>query len=382
MKRIFLFFIVAFGLQAGLKAQYSLRLVVTGVATKSHEDIFVAGNFNGWKEFDHAYKLKPFGPGRRGIVLKNLAPGKYEFKFTRGSFNYVETNAKGEDINNRTVELKEDMSIDDIKIEGWKDDFPEKPKPNTATASVKILSNEFDIPQLGRKRRVWIYLPRSYSQLKGKTFPVLYMHDGQNLFNEQTAAFGEWGVDEALDSLQVITGREMIVVGIDNGGEKRLTEYNPYDHEQYGKGEGKAYVDFIVKTLKPYVDKNYRTAKEPKYTFIAGSSMGGVISLYATIANPNVFGAAGIFSPAFWVTPQLYKEVENSTWTSVPRFYFYAGGKESSTMVNDMERMVKLVQAKKSADTRISVYPLGQHNESAWRNEFRDFYLWLARGIK
>ncbi len=359
-------------------AQYALKLVVTEVATKKNDDIYITGSFNEWKPGDAAYKLKPFGPGRKGIVLKNLPAGKYEFKFTRGNFNNVETNSRGEDINNRSIELNEDASLD-IVIPGWKDDYPDKPKPNTATAQVKIIESSFEMPQLGRKTRIWTYLPKSYNQLKGKSYPVLYMHDGQNLFSEHTAGSGEWGVDEALDSLQRMTGKECIVVGIDHGGEKRMNEYNPYDDAKYGKGAGKEYVEFLVNTLKPFIDKNYRTIKDAKHTAVAGSSMGAIVSLYAEVKYPTVFGAAGMLSPALWNVPDMYPDVQSKDWKAVQRFYFYMGGKETETAVKDMERMIKLVKAKGNHDVMTSLLPTGQHNETYWRREFPQFYLWLVR---
>ena len=92
----------------------------------------------------------------------------------------------------------------------------------------------------------------------------------------------------------------MIVVAIDHGGTKRINEYCPYDMEGFGKGEGDQYLQFLVKTLKPYIDKNYRTKKDKENTYIAGSSMGGLISMYAVLKYPYVFGGAGVFSPAFW----------------------------------------------------------------------------------
>jgi predicted alpha/beta superfamily hydrolase len=117
------------------------------------------------------------------------------------------------------------------------------------------------------------------------------MHDGQNVFDEATSAYGEWGVDEALDTLGT-RYKEIMVVAIDNSGDKRINEYSPYDMEKYGKGEGDQYVDFLVQTLKPYIDKHYRTKKDEKNTFIAGSSMGGLISFYAILKYPKVFGGA------------------------------------------------------------------------------------------
>jgi predicted alpha/beta superfamily hydrolase len=361
-----------------LQAQYSLRLVVTSVATKTGDDIFVAGNFNNWNPGDVDYRLKPFGRNRKAIVLKDIAAGTYQFKFTRGNFGKVETTAKGEDIANREVQLTGDTSID-ITIPGWKDDFPEKPKPNTASAQVQLLDSAFFIPQLNRYRRIWVYLPKSYSLYKGKQYPVLYMQDGQNLFNEQTAPFGEWGVDECLDTLQQQTGRDCIVVGIDNGGDKRNNEYNPYDNDQFGKGEGNQYADFLAKTLKPYIDAKFRTLKDAQHTYIAGSSMGGLIALYTEMKYPDVFGAVGVFSPAFWIAPQLNDDIAKTNWKTFQRFYFYAGGKESETMVKDMDRIIDIIQSKHQYEVTRLMYPLGQHSEKYWRIEFDNFYRWLVR---
>ncbi|HVX52483.1 MAG TPA: alpha/beta hydrolase-fold protein [Chitinophagaceae bacterium] len=377
MKRLFLLFFLVFAFGFA-QSQYYLKLVVTGVATKQLDEIYVAGNFNNWSPYNDTFKLKPFGRGRKAIVLKDLPAGDYQFKFTRGSWKTVESTAKGGDIANRDIQLAGDSTVN-IAIAGWKDDFPEKPKPNTASAQVHVIDTAFFIPQLNRYRRVWVYLPKSYIQLQGKMYPVLYMHDGQNLFNEQTAPFGEWGVDECLDTLQQQTGKECIVVGIDNGEDKRMTEYNPYDNNQYGKGEGMQYTEFLVKTLKPFIDQHYRTLKDATHTYIAGSSMGGLISLYAQMKYPTVFGASGIFSPAFWVAPQLSQELTNAKWNTFQRFFFYAGKKESETMVSDMEKIIKIINSKNQYEVTELTDPLGQHSEKYWRREFPVFYKWLMQ---
>lgn len=382
MKKHFFFFLFLVFTCSGF-CQFTLKLVVTSVpkptvnvAQRAAEPLYVAGNFNNWNPKDENHKLKPLG-SRQSVVLKDIPAGMYAFKFTRGDWSRVETTSDGRDIADRMVEVKGDMT-QEIVIEGWKDDYPVKPKPYTATPQVKILDSAFYIPQLDRKRRIWIYLPKGYVTSKN-TYPVLYMHDGQNLFNEQTAPFGEWGVDEAMDSLQKQTGKEMIVVGIDNGGDKRTSEYNPYDFKD-AKGEGNQYVDFLAQTLKPYIDQKFRTKKDAASTFTAGSSMGGLISLYAVVKYPNVFGGAGVFSPAFWTAPQLYTDVEKTDWGgNRPKFFFYAGGKESTTMVSDMKRMVDIIEKKKgNVNTTTIVDPLGQHNEPTWRKQFPDFYKWLV----
>lgn len=358
-------------------AQYTLRIIVNDVATKKGDDVYVAGSFNNWNMRDEKYKLKPYGTSRRALILKDIPAEKYSFKFTRGIDRW-ETTAKGEDVPNHDIDLKEDTALQ-FTISGWKDDFPDKPRPNTATARVKIIDTAFNIPQLNRKRRIWAYIPKSYATGK-KSYPVIYMHDGQNLFNEQTAPFGEWGIDEALDTLMEKTGKEAIIIGIDHGGDKRMNEYNPYDNKKFGKGEGELYVDFIVHTLKPSIDKKYRTLKDSTNTYIAGSSMGGLISMYAALKYPGVFAGAGVFSPAFWTADSIYNFASVAGRTgSRKKYYFYAGGQEGSTMVPDMDKMIRIIESKGNYETRRVVDPSGKHNEAKWRQEFPDFYRFIMK---
>ncbi len=376
MKKILLLLLLI--ASTATQAQYNIRLVVTSVPSKTNDDIYVAGSFNNWNPKDENYKLKPFGGSRKAVIIKDVAAGNYAFKFTRGSFQQVECMADGRDISDRVIEVNNDVVLE-YSIAGWKDDYPDKPKPYTASPQVRIIDTAFKIPQLNRTRRIWIYLPKSYVS-SDKTYPVMYMHDGQNLFNEQTAFAGEWGVDECLDTLQKQTGKECIVIGIDNGGAKRMNEYNPYEFDKFGKGEGKLYVDFLATVLKPYIDAKYRTKKGVDYTFIAGSSMGGLISLQAVLQYPQVFGGAGIFSPAFWTAPQLFTDAAKiNLGAANPKLYFYAGGKENTTMVSNMEKMIAVLKKQPNYIIRSSVSPLNQHNEKAWREEFPAFYKWIMQ---
>lgn len=372
MKKIVILFVL-YIVCINASAQFTVRIIVNDMATKKQDDIYVAGDFNNWNPHDDACKMKLFGATRRIYVLKDVAAGTYNFKFTRGSWDKVETSSKGEDIENHTVEVNADTSLT-FFVAGWKDDFPDKPKPNTASAQVQVLDTAFVMPQLGRTRKIWIYLPKNYNLLRNKYFPVLYMHDGQNLFNEQTAFAGEWGVDECLDSLQQKLNKDCIVVGIDNGGDKRMNEYNPYDNKKYGQGEGDLYLDFIVQTLKLFIDSHFRTQKDRQHTFIAGSSMGGLISMYAIKKYPDVFGAAGVFSPSFWITPQLYTDLQNTKWKDTHTIFFYAGKKEGDDMVPDMQYIEELLSGTKYFNTTELIYPLGQHKEEYWRKAFPVFY--------
>ncbi len=385
MKKITFLFVLVLLVKL-LNAQFSVRLVVTDVATKKEEDIYVSGTFNSWNPKDEKYKLKPFAGGRKSIVIKDVAAGNYAFKFTRGGFDKVECMADGRDIADRILDVNADISFDAV-IAGWKDDYPERPKRYTASPQVKIIDTAFIIPQLNRTRKLWVYLPKGYGS-STKTYPVLYMQDGQNLFNEQTAYGAEWGVDECLDTLQQKLGKECIVVGIDNGGDKRMSEYSPFDYSLKGglaapdsKAEGKQYIDFLVQTLKPFIDTKYRTKKGPSFTFVAGSSMGGLISEYALLQYPQVFGAAGIFSPSFWIAPNLYAEAERFTTTGTPRFFIYAGGKESASMITDVTKMETILKKKPRYDIRTLINPLGQHNETYWKQAFAAFYTWLMKDI-
>jgi alpha-glucosidase len=258
----------------------------------------------------------------------------------------------------------------------------EETRPSTAQPNVHVLPAPFVIPGLDRERTVRIYLPPGYEGSR-RRYPVLYMHDGQNLFDAATAYVGEeWGVDETLNALTRTHGLCVIVVGIDNGGADRIHELNAWDNPQYGQGEGEQYMAFVVKVLKPWVDQNYRTRPDRDHTAIMGSSMGGLISSFAVSRYPEVFGSAGIFSPAYWLAPPVFDYVASHPPPPTARLYFYAGGSENDTMLPDMKRMVAVLQRAglppRALEVRIN--PVGRHNEVAWRAEFPRAVRWLIGG--
>lgn len=355
-----------------LSAQHNVRITIDSLPSLPRAlDLYIAGSFNSWNPGNEQYRFQRMENGEFYIDLK-LPAGTYEYKITRGSWKDAECNANGAGKENRLLKVFKDELVV-ISIAGWKDNFPDKVIKHSASNNVKIIDTAFYIPQLKRKRRVWVYLPENYKQY---SYPVLYMQDGQNVFDDATAYAGEWGVDEFLDSAIL---KSCIVVAIDNGGDKRLNEYCPYDMAKFGKGEGGQYVDFLVKTLKPYIDKKYRTLKDSKHTFIAGSSMGGLISMYAILKYPKVFGGAGVFSPAFWVGPQIFDDIIKKGTNVKGKIYFYAGKQEGETMVPDMlkafERMVSVSKSKMTTVIRDD----GKHNEPTWRKEFPLFYEWILK---
>ena len=146
------------------------------------------------------------------------------------------------------------------------------------------------------------------------------------------------------------------------------------------KGEGDQYVDFLVQTLKPFIDKNYRTLSDKDHTYIAGSSMGGLISMYAVLKYPGVFGGVGVFSPAFWVGPKIFDDIKEKGSRVNSRIYFYAGEKEGDNMVPDMIKAHnEMMKVSKPVDNFFSAEVKdAMHNESAWRKVFPQFYLWIT----
>lgn len=371
MKSSCIFLLLALVCGGRSAAQYRVRFTLDRIPsyTAPGDTFYIAGTFNNWNPRDPRYRLTQ-KEGRPGITIE-LPKGMFEYKFTRGGWERVESGEGGAPTDNHRIQVDGDTTVG-TEVGNWADHFPKKPRQSTASANVHVIDTAFFIPQLNRHRRIWIYLPPSYAGSR-KKYPVLYMHDGQNLFDEATAPFGEWGVDEALDT----SGQELIVVGIDNGNDRRINEYAPYDMEKYGKGEGAAYVDFLVHTLKPFIDRHYRTLRGTDHTFTAGSSMGGLISFYAILKYPKVFGAAGVFSPAFWINPAL-KQIEPREAKKVKgRIYFYAGQQESQSMVLDMLSVFEAMRQHSKARMETVIRAEGKHNEPTWRAEFPLFIRWL-----
>jgi predicted alpha/beta superfamily hydrolase len=244
-----------------------------------------------------------------------------------------------------------------------------------STASKNVTTFTIEAPQLKTTKKIWIYLPKDYSAT-AKKYSVIYMHDAQNLFDEKTSYSGEWNVDEKLDSLKA----QVIVVGIEHGNDKRMDELTPYKNEKYGGGNADNYLDFIVKTLKPYIDTNYSTKPKAKNTIIMGSSLGGLVSYYAILKYPEIFGKAGIFSPSFWFSNDIYTLTEKAPKIKT-KIYFLCGDKESDDMVKDMTKMERLLDTKRCYClhlTKSKIVKGGEHNEKLWRDGFVKAILWLG----
>lgn len=344
--------------------------------TPPESGIFLAGDLNGWNPGDSVYLLLKNNNGRFRLTLDpQPEENTIEFKFTRGSWETVEKGPDGEEIDNRIFTFGNGDTIHTL-VYNWRNSSGGG--ISTAADNVHIISNNFFMPQLNRTRRVWIYLPPNY-ETSNNNYPVLYMHDGQNLFDVQTSYSGEWGVDETLNSLAESGIKVPIVVGIDNGGTARIDEYTPWKNLQYGGGNGNKYMEFLVETLKTYIDQNYRTLSDRDNTTIMGSSLGGLISHYGVIKYQNIYSKAGIFSPSYWFSDSVYTFTQETGKHNSVRFYLMCGDNEGSSTVQNMNNMAALLLNTGFDDNNIKtdVIAGGQHNEKLWREQFQKAYLWL-----
>jgi predicted alpha/beta superfamily hydrolase len=199
---------------------------------------------------------------------------------------------------------------------------------HTVVGNLKILPG-FKSPQLGNNRDLLVYLPPSYEGGDDR-YPVLYLHDGQNLFDEQTSFAGEWQVDETMEELSK-DGLEAIMVGIPNAESTRLLEYNPFSDGGDLGGLGTEYIKFIIHSLKPLIDSNFRTLSGRNTTGILGSSMGGLISIYAFFHHPDIFGFMGAMSPSLWIANRAIFDLVQSAPFPGGRIYLDVGTREHNS---------------------------------------------------
>ncbi len=215
-------------------------------------------------------------------------------------------------------------------------------------------------------------------------YPVLYLHDAQNLFDPKQSYTGAtWQITQAMQRLREQVGFEAIVVGIEHGGPRRVSELMPWPIENFvgeaPPAEGAAYLRWIVEVVKPYIDAHYPTKPECEHTAMIGSSLGGLLTHYAAHAQPGVFCKVGILSPSYWVSEGPYTFARQQPAPATVRVFMYAGGKESPRMVPDAQRMLKLMRETRPAGsaTTLLITPEAGHNEPAWAAAFPQAVRWL-----
>lgn len=272
----------------------------------------------------------------------------------------------------------------------WLDYMQDKLRSqHSVVGELRVLSDLYS-PQLDNKRDITVLLPTLYAHYPDKHYPVIYMHDGQNLFDAATSFAGEWQVDETMLAL-VEEDIEAIVVGIPNVGSVRMNEYNPFDHPMFGEGRGDAYLQYLMETVKPVIDQTFRTLPDRDNTTIMGSSMGGLISLYAVFRYPQVFSNAGVMSPALWVARDRIYDFVQSASAESGRVYVDVGTRElpsrfdflpyskSRRYCGGVRRMVDILRVKGYVDGGQGNKRLmyvedegAQHNEAAWARRLPD----------
>ena len=232
-------------------------------------------------------------------------------------------------------------------------------------------------------RNIYAYLPPSYTTSR-KRYPVLYLQDGQNVFDEATSYVGEWGADEAAEDLAT-KGLECIIIGIPNGGKVRMREYGPWSRssKQWGtlNGQGEAYVDYVTKTVKPLIDRSFRTKTSAPFTGIGGSSMGALIALYAALTRPAIFGFCMAMSPSIWFGFGKLFDLVRATARTKTRFYMDMGQRETpdektSGMLMDARQMHALLHAQQF-DVAYIEDAEGIHHESSWYRRFPAALEWF-----
>jgi predicted alpha/beta superfamily hydrolase len=290
--------------------------------------VFVTGSFQGWAPGDPAFELTSLGARRYELALRFEVGTALEFKFTRGAWTNVEKGSSGEELPNRQHTVTAPATLA-LTVGSWAD---LSPLPHTIVGDV----SQITVPGFLDGRRVWVYLPPQYDEQPAVRYPVLYMFDGQNVFDRATSFSGEWEVDETCESL--IAAAEispLIVVAVDNGGSARIPEYTPWPGPGYTSGGGDAHLAAFVDTLVPYVDATFRTLTGPAHRGLAGSSLGGLMSLYAAYARPGTFGRIAALSPSLWWDGDHLLAYVSASTKPAARLYTDMGTRESGRLVDD-----------------------------------------------
>jgi len=250
----------------------------------------------------------------------------------------------------------------------------------TPPGTLEVIPDVYS-PELGNRRDILVYLPTSYARTD-RPYPVIYMHDGQNLFDPTTSFAGEWGVDQAM-ARSPRKGRRAIVVGIPNMGVDRAKEYSPFVDPRNGGGGGDTYLDYLLRTVKPMIDANYRTLPDREHTGIVGSSLGALISLYAFFRPPHAFGFAGVMSPALWFAEGAIFPYVRHAPPVRGRVYLDVGTREGTGTLINAREMRDILVAKGYAMGRDLSWvedKHGMHNEAAWGRRMRHALPFLLAG--
>lgn len=365
--------IILFILPLSLYAKSVELIVNVPFNTGDKEQVYLTGAIPGLCNWEvKCQKLEKIFKRSFRIVLEvDKKVTDFDFKITKGSWDAQATTSSGRIYPNQTLELKEDTTQIVLNIANWSDQ-----KAHGVTGKLITLKSFKASPLKGTKT-VWVWLPPSYDTQPKKSYPVLYMHDGQNVFDPSTSGFGnEWSVDEVMTSLiKKKKVREAIVVASSSSPNNRNGEYT-YDRD------GKTYAEFIIKNLKKYVDRNYRTLKKRSDTFIMGSSMGGLISFTTLWKHSEIFSrAAAVSLPPFAHNDTLFKWLKKQPLPKLPTKLYVDHGTygQDKRYLEHVLRFLNVLDKKGYNKKNINyhVAPYANHTELDWARRVEKPLLYL-----
>ena len=237
------------------------------------------------------------------------------------------------------------------------------------------------IPKLSgeKTRRVYLYLPDSYEKEPNTRYPVMYMFDGHNVFFDSDATYGKsWGMNKFMQRSK----KQLIIVAVEcnHEGNSRLQEYSPvdFDNDTLGRirGKGRLYMQWLIGTLKPYIDANYRTLPDRLNTIICGSSMGGLMALYGACTYNHIFQRAACLSPSIWIAPgKVLEIVARSHIRRDTCIYMDYGSEEMFNHAANDEALISTshLLLTKRVDLALRVVPGGNHSEASWEKQIPIF---------
>lgn len=380
VKTLFFALVLFFAYLPFMHGAFAERITIYLTApdsTAATDTIHVVGNFNDWQTSGMgAVQAKKSGNYYVASIPNSQEPIFYTFLKNK-SWQHAPAQAYGKGMCTFAFDPQATGTRIDAKFPAWGGDKPTEAIRSSMVGNIEIL-DDIMIPQLQRNRTIRVYLPPSYAN-GNRSYPVLYMLDGQNVFDRKTSYSGEWQVDEALERLFAKQGqKEFIVVAVDNGP-KRMSEYSPWPFvygDTHFHAEGKPMMDFIVETLKPQINQRYRTLQQSQYTGLAGASLGGMMAIYGAMEYAQHFGFVAAFSPSLSIHNSdgvnvLFNGLKQTT--KIKNVVVYADmGLAEYGDYDKMNDFVALLQQKVSdqADLHIVKDDLGRHCEASWAERF------------
>jgi len=373
--------VARWGPPGGQAAPEVAFLVRVPVGTPTDTGIWVSGSDAALGTWDGAgARLAATRDGRWAAVVAFTSGAKLEYKVTRGSWDTVEKAADGSELDNRRLEVSAPMTRPEIEVLRWRDQG--SVGPPTGTGDIEIIPGVASA-YLEPDRDLIVWLPPGYDTETTRRYPVLYMHDGQNLMDASTSAFGtEWGVDETAQAL-VTAGdvAPLIIVGVYNTGD-RIAEYTPTVDAGYGGGDADAYGRFLAEEVKPMIDEHYRTDPAADATGLAGSSLGGLVSMYLGLERPETFRRLGVVSPSVWWDDRDIVDRVAALTSKLPlRIWLDIGTAEGDGESVEDTRLLRDALVAEGwvvgQDLGYGEYPGAAHNEAAWAARMDDILRWL-----